>query len=266
LHIPKLKQPPNVWPIVLAFHGGGTSAEVMVEFSGLNEKSDAAGFVAVYPNGTGRFPRALTFNGGNCCGRAMIDNVDDVKFTRALLDDLEHAVAVDRNRVFATGMSNGAIMCYLLASAMSDRIAAIAPVSGPMGTDTCSPARPVSVCHFHGTNDQFAPYAGGIGARSLTRTNFHSAESSIHAWVLANGCSPKPQAERLPDRLDDGTHVVRSIYGGGKDGSEVVLYTIEGGGHTWPGRSSTFKMLGPTTQNVSANDVMWEFFQRHANK
>src|SRR5437016_6447484 len=115
----------------------------MVRFCGLNEKADRAGFLAVYPSGTGRLERALTWNGGNCCGYAMLNKVDDVAFTRGLLDDLAKAVLIDRKRVYATGMSNGAMMVYRLASELSDRIAAIAPVSGPMGTRTCHPKRPV---------------------------------------------------------------------------------------------------------------------------
>ena len=108
----------------------------------------------------------LTWNGGNCCGYAQWNKVDDVGFTRALLDDLAKVVNVDAKRVFATGISNGGIMCYRLASELSDRIAAIAPVAGTMGTKTCNPKRPVSVMHFHGTDDKFLPFKGGIGTRA----------------------------------------------------------------------------------------------------
>ena len=263
VHIPKLEQPAAGWPVVLVFHGGGSNADAMVRFSGLNEKGDEAGFVTVYPNGTGRVDTMLTFNGGNCCGRAMLDKIDDVQFTRRVLDDLSKVVRVDARRVFATGMSNGAIMCYRLASEMADRIAAIAPVAGPMGTEDCSPSRPVPVCHFHGTADAYAPFQGGRGPRSITKTNFYSVEHSIQAWVKANGCDKSPKTETLPTKVTDGTEVTRRTYSGGKEGSEVVLYTITGCGHTWPGRESLAKFLGATTKNISANDVMWEFFLRH---
>src|SRR4029077_11358983 len=108
---------------VLAFHGGGSNAEQMVHFCGMNEKADQADFIVVYPNGSGRLDRALTWNGGNCCGYAMLNNVDDVSFVRALLSDLERVVAIDPKRVYATGISNGGIMAYRLASELSDRIA-----------------------------------------------------------------------------------------------------------------------------------------------
>ena len=135
VHVPPKYDPKRPTPVVLAFHGGGQQRlEQMVRFCGLNEKADKEGFIAVYPNGTGRLEQMLTWNGGNCCGYAMWNNVDDVGFTRALLDDLAKVANVDAKRVFATGISNGGIMCYRLASELSDRIAAIAPVSGTMGT------------------------------------------------------------------------------------------------------------------------------------
>jgi polyhydroxybutyrate depolymerase len=235
----------------------------MVPFCGLNEKSDQAGFIAVYPNGTGPGDRALTWNGGNCCGYAMLNKVDDVAFTRALLGDLAKDVRIDPKRVYATGMSNGAIMVYRLASELSDRIAAVAPVSGPMGTKTCHPQRPVSVLHFHGTNDEFAPFIGGKGKRSLSGTDFYSVEHSVNAWIRADGCSNTPVTIKEPDRARDGTTVTRLVYGGGREDSEIVLIVIDGGGHTWPGRQPRLNFLGKSTKNISSNDVMWQFFEKH---
>jgi polyhydroxybutyrate depolymerase len=266
VHVPKSYDEAKPTPVVLAFHGGGSHAEQMVRFCGLNGKADEAGFIAVYPSGTGRLPRMLTFNGGNCCGYAMRNEVDDVAFVRALLDDLATVANVDPKRVYATGMSNGAIISYRLASELSDRIAAIAPVAGPMGTETCSPKRPVPVMHFHGTDDEFAAFKGGPGPKSLSRTDFYSVEHSIQAWVKANGCPAEPKVEQLPDKADDGMTVTRKTYGPGRNGSEVILLVIEGGGHTWPGRETPAKWLGDVTKDIAANDLMWEFFQRHPMK
>jgi polyhydroxybutyrate depolymerase len=249
----------------MAFHGGGANADNMIAFSGLNKKSDEAGFIVVYPNGTGRLKKMLTFNGGNCCGYAASNKVDDVEFTRKILDDLASSVNVDPKRVFATGMSNGGIMAYRLASELSDRIAAIAPVGGPMGTDTVTPQRPVSVMHMHGTNDEFAPFQGGKG-RGLSGTEFQSVERSLRTWVKADGCAPEPVVTKVPDMAKDGTSVIRSTYGSCKDGAEVVLVAVEGGGHTWPGREPGLRALGKSTRNISANDLMWEFFEKHPMK
>ena len=265
VHVPPRYDPATPTPVVLAFHGGGANADSMVAFSGLNEKADDAGFIAVYPAGSGRLPRMLTFNAGNCCGHAATNDVDDVAYTRALLDDLAAVANVDQRRVFATGMSNGAMMTYRLASELSDRIAAIAPIGGPMGTEDCRPERPVPVMHFHGDADEFAPFGGGKG-RGPSGTDFHSVEHSIDAWVAANGCDETPTTTRLADREDDGTTVRQVRYGSGRDGAEVVLVVIEGGGHTWPGREPRLRSLGISTRDISANDMMWDFFRQHPMK
>jgi polyhydroxybutyrate depolymerase len=265
VHIPATYDSRKPTPVVLAFHGGGANAENMIVFSGLNKKSDEAGFIVVYPKGTGRLEKALTFNGGNCCGYASSHKIDDVKFTRMILDDLATSVNIDPKRIVATGMSNGGIMAYRLASDLSDRIAAIAPVSGPMGTEIGTPKRPVSVIHMHGTGDEFAPFRGGKG-RGTSGTCFYSVEHSVQAWVRANGCAPEPVITELPDTAKDGTTVILKTYRSCKDGAEVVLVVIEGGGHTWPGQRSRLKALGKSTKNISANDMMWEFFQKHPMK
>jgi len=265
VHIPAKYDRQKPTPVVLAFHGGGGNANNMVAYSGLNRKSDDAGFIVVYPSGTGRLEKILTFNGGNCCGHAMNNKIDDVEFTRKLLDDLAKSANIDQKRVFATGMSNGGIMSYLLASELSDRIAAIAPVGGPMGTATCRPKRPVSVIHFHGTDDEHAPFKGGKG-KGLSGTDFYSVDYSIQAWVKANGCGADPVITKLPDTIKDGTRIIRKTYSSAKDGAEVVLIEIEGGGHTWPGQPPRLKALGKSTRNISANDLMWEFFQKHPMK
>lgn len=265
VHIPPKYNSKKPTPVILAFHGGGANADNMVVFSGLNKKSDEAGFIVVYPSGTGRLEKILTFNGGNCCGYGMTNKIDDVEFTRKILDDLARSANIDPKRVFATGMSNGGIMSYLLASELSDRIAAIAPVGGPMGMETCKPKRPVSVIHFHGTDDEHAPFKGGKG-KGLSGTEFYSVDHSIQAWVKANGCEKLPVVTKLPDTAKDGTRITRKAYGSGKDGAEVVLIEIEGGGHTWPGQEPRLKALGKSTKNISANDLMWEFFEKHPKK
>lgn len=272
VHVPKLYNPDRPTPVVLAFHGGGGNPESMIELSGLNEKSDDAGFIVVYPYGSGQeTDRGLTFNGGECCGYAKTHQIDDVGLVSALLDDLQEAANIDKNRVYATGISNGAIMSYFVASELSDRIAAIAPDGGPMMTETCQPKRPVSVIHFHGTGDELAPFHGGRGKGSpgvpaFLRPEFKSVDHSIQNWVKANGCDRKPTVETLPDKAQDGMRVTRKVWGHGKNGSEVALVEIENGGHTWPGREPISEILGRATMDISANDLMWEFFKRHPQK
>jgi polyhydroxybutyrate depolymerase len=265
VHVPKSHDGSQATPVVLAFHGGGSNPQQMIRFCGLNDTADKHGFIAAYPSGTGRLDKVLTFNGGNCCGYAMTNQMDDVAFTKALLDDLAKVVKLDAKRVYATGMSNGAIMSYRIASELSDQIAAIAPVGGPMGTQTCSPQRPVPVIHFHGMNDEFAPFHGGKG-KGVSGTDFYSVDHSIKAWVKANGCKDDPVTTAIADKAKDGTTATIQTYGGGKEGAEVVLVAIEGAGHTWPGRQPLLRYLGKSTENVSANEMMWEFFRKHPMK
>lgn len=262
VHAPNGHDLTRPMPVVLALHGATMNGPMMAWFSGLNSKADEAGFIAVYPNGTGS-RSSFTWNGGNCCGSAVQNNVDDVAFIGAVLDDLMRIYSIDPGRTYATGMSNGAIMSYRLASELSDRIAAIAPVSGSLGTEICELKRPVSVLHFHGTRDEFIPFSGGRGDKSISGTNFRPVEDSIRAWVAANGCAETPKIDVLSEG-SDGLRVTRRTYEAGLEGAEVALVVVEGGGHTWPGRKSPGPVLGKSTLNVSANDLMWDFFQRHA--
>lgn len=272
VYVPKGYDDKSKTPVVVTFHGGGGNPESMIRLTGLNSKADEAGFIVVYPFGSGRLENAmLTFNGGECCGYAMRREIDDVRFTRALLDDLATVANIDPNRVFATGLSNGGIMAHYVASELSDRVAAVAPVSGPLMMPAPNAKRPVSVMHFHGTGDEFAPFHGGKGKGSplvpaKLRPEFRSVEHTVQCWVKANGCLPKPKIERLPNKTADGMKSTRKTWSGGKDGSEVVLIEIEGGGHTWPGQKPIAAMLGPSTMDISANDLMWDFFQKHPMK
>ena len=267
VYIPKKYDASKATPVIVVFHGGGGNPESMIRLTGMNAKADEMGFLVVYPFGTDKLANALlTFNGGECCGYAMENKVDDVGFTRELLDDLAKVANVDADRVFATGLSNGGIMAHYLASELSDRIAAIAPVGGPLMLEALHNNRPVPVIHFHGTADAFAPFNGGFGKGFLGRngiTKFRSVDHNIQNWVKANGCKTEPEITALPDKADDGMKVTRKTWSGGKEDCEVVLIEIEGGGHTWPGQKPIVSLLGESTMDISANDLMWEFFQRH---
>lgn len=264
VHVPNRQDEDSPRPVVLALHGATMNGPMMAWLTDLNHKADDAGFIAVYPNGTGK-RSSLFWNGGKCCGSAVKENVDDVAFINSLLDDLMRNYPVDERRVYATGMSNGGIMVYRLAAELSDRIAAIAPVAGSLLTEISNLKRPVSVLHFHGTKDEFVPFEGGKGAKSITGTHFLSAEQSVEKWVQVNGCDENARIEVLSKSGDEMT-VTRKSYGSGKDGAEVALVVIEGGGHTWPGKTTPAEILGKSALNVSANELMWEFFAKHPMK
>jgi polyhydroxybutyrate depolymerase len=277
VHLPSKYKGNTKLPVLLVFHGGNSNATEWMRLCGLNETAETNHFIAVYPNGTdnikvkGYEGKYLTWNGGPH-GPGGTDTtrskVDDVAFTRALLTDLATVVRIDSFRIYATGMSMGAIMVYRLASELSDRIAAIAPIAGTMGTQRCTPKRPVSVIHFHGTQDKAVPFEGGIAKLDPSKTDFYPVDYAIQSWVKADGCRKNPQIDTLADKAHDSTSVIRKTYGDGQQGTEVVLYLIQGGGHSWPGKVlwPELAVLGKSTKNVSANEVMWTFFQKHPMK
>jgi len=261
LHLPPGYNGKRLWPLVIVLHGGGGNATGAVGMTGFSEKADKEGFVVAYPNGSGRLKtRLLTWNSGNCCGYALDNGVDDVGFIRALIDELVKTRAVDPKRVYVTGMSNGGMMTHRLGCELSDKIAAIAPVAGALDVENCQPANPVSVIIFHGTADERVLYNGGEPIRKADR-HFRVDKSVAYAvsfWVKHDGCSETPK------RSDKGS-IRTEIYGGGKDGAEVVLYTVNGGGHAWPGGRAYLLGTEPTKE-ISATDLMWDFFMRHPKK
>ncbi len=261
VHIPKNYDPKRPAAVVLALHGAATNGLMMKFYSGLDRKADEAGFIVVYPDGTGT-GAFLTWNAGGFRGFDR-NKADDVTFIGKLLDDLDSVVRIDKKRIFATGLSNGGMMCYRLAAELSDRIAAIAPVAGTMALPKAEPKRPVSVLHFHGTADKLVPYKMPERMAFMT---LKGAEDSATAWAKLNGCKDKPETSEVSDGKKDGLKVTKMTYAAGKEGAEVVLYTIDGGGHTWPGAGLDVGFLGKTVKSVSANEVMWEFFKKHPMK
>jgi polyhydroxybutyrate depolymerase len=234
-------------PVVLNFHGFTSDEKQQQLLSGMNTKSDVAGFIAVHPRGTGV---PLSWNAGACCGQASMEGVDDVRFVREMLDRLETELCVDGKRVYATGMSNGGFLSHRLACELSDRIAAVAPVAGVLGVSRCTPPRAVPVMQFHGTLDPLVPYNGE------PVKGFPSVATTIDGWAARNACSPEViESYRKVD-----THCATHNKCPGD--ATVTLCTVDGGGHTWPG-GLPVPSLGHTTSYLSATDAMWEFFASH---
>ena len=263
---------PAMPAVILSFHGGGGSARGQLKYSGMNKLSDREGFIVVYPNGTGRFPnRLLTWNAGTCCGYAMKNNIDDVAFTLALLDDLAAKTPIDRRRVYATGMSNGAMMAYRLAVEAGDRIAAIAPVAGSMVLLLFHPSRPMPIMHIHSTDDPRALYNGGLGPPfpfTDARTLHPNVEQVLAQWRKFDECpaSPKvgPTLKGKSGSPDDGNTATEYAWGPCADDTEIVLWKLTGSGHVWPGGERDFypRLLGRGTTLINANQQMWRFFRR----
>lgn len=244
-------------PVVLDFHGGGGSpsgARTQTGFSTLGAK---AGAIVVYPAGSGRFSdeRLLTWNTGSCCGYAESANIDEAAFIRALLDTLERTYPIDRNRVFATGLSNGGMMSYLVACRLADRIAAIAVVSGELSMD-CNPSRPVSVLIIHGTADENLPYNGGAGRKALDKHEVRPVSFAVDSWK---------KFDRCPDAALTSAHdgVTHSSWSPCADGTAVELYKIESGGHAWPGGQRMARILDAPSNALDATQIAWAFFLAH---
>ena len=239
-------------PMLLALHGGGGDMDFQADNYGLVEKSEQAGFIAVFPNGYSRFRSGIlaTWNAGTCCGKAVEEKVDDVGFLKAVIQRVAAQANVDRNRIYATGMSNGALMSYRLACELPDLIRAIAPVAGTDNTIACKPSRPVPVIHFHARDDSHVMFNGGSGPDALTKTNFTPVAATVAKWVALDRASPRGKA-------------VVSVPGARCElhtgPAPVELCVTETGGHSWPGSHARRANKNPS-QAISANDLMWDFF------
>jgi polyhydroxybutyrate depolymerase len=258
LHVPPSYVEGRPMPLVLLLHGGGGNGAQAERAYGMDPIADREGFLVAYPNGTSRMGNLLTWNAANCCAYAYENDVDDVGFVGALLDEIERTVSVDPRRIYATGMSNGAMMTYKLGCRLSDRLAAIAPVAGSLDDESCAPSSPLSVIAFHGTADEHVPYYGGYGAASLYPHEDRPVSYAVSLWVARDACATTPVT--VTSASGD---VVTDTYGGGAGGAEVVLTTIRGGGHAWPGAAGSVVGDVPT-QEISASELMWAFFARHA--
>jgi polyhydroxybutyrate depolymerase len=252
-------------PVVLDLHGWEEGAEIHKLTSELGPYGDTHGFVTVTPEGQGPVLHWDTF----------ATSVDEV-FITDMLDQVEETVCVDDRRVFLDGYSDGAIFTSQIGCQLSDRIAALAPVDGVTDVANCALKRPVPMIAFHGTADPFISYAGGYGQATLdlpapdgsgtlgdagvTGADLPPIPDVMATWAHLDGCAATPPAESM---VASDVTLLRFDC---PDGHEVELYRIDGGGHTWPGSqfsASIASIVGPTTMSISANDLIWAFFQAH---
>lgn len=242
-------------PVVVFLHGGGGNGELFERVSHMDAVADEGRFVVVYPDGNGRLgDKLLTWNAGSCCGYARDRDIDDVAFIGALIDDV--TARLKTTDVFVTGFSNGAMMTYRVGCELAGRVAAIAVVSGAMNLDACTPARPLPVLIMHGTADTAVPYEGGPSNEAIPTAGSWTNRSVPYAvdfWTRHNAC------ETPAARTDDGP-VHRDTY---DCAAEVSVYTIDGGGHGWPGgEKARANAVEPTPPKPDASRVVWEFFKR----
>ena len=269
LHLPSSYNPNDSYPLVLVFHGGGGNAENIQETTNFSQKADDENFIVVYPDGTGKLKRRLlTWNCGFCCGYALENNIDDIGFIRELIEHLQEKYQINPNMIYATGLSNGGIMSYYLGAELSDIFAAIAPVAAQIGGQATSqeklwripePNYPVSVIALNGMNDSRVPYDGGQSIDNDTAVySWMSTNESIQFWVNQNQCHSIPQRN-----ISSSGNIIIDTYSSGKNNTEVQLVTIVNGTHCWPGGQKGWKNGAEPTKEISATDIIWDFFENH---
>jgi len=253
LHVPARYDPAKPTPLVLSFHGAGLWGAAQRDLSRWDEVSDEEGFIVVYPSGVGgRGIRVWHAEPGNPRAR---DNL----FVAELIDTLRSRYNIDTTRIYANGLSNGGGMSFGLSCALSRRIAAVGLV-GSAQTEpwhTCTDTTPVPMINFHGTDDRFAAYRGGK-SWVLPHGAFPSQLVWTARWAARNHCAMQPVDSVVT------ADVNRRSYSGCSRGADVVLYTIVGGGHTWPGGGAhPAWFVGTMTRSIDASRVMWRFFRDH---
>jgi polyhydroxybutyrate depolymerase len=253
LHVPSSYDGRTSRPLIIMLHGSTQTAEGAQAFSGFSEKSDQEGFIVVYPQGAIFHFGIKDWNIKQFAHYAPADAPDDVGFVNELISRLEQEYKIDPKRIYIAGFSAGAHMTYLLGAELSYRIAAIAPVAGSVGSRADNeiyyipePSQPLSVISFCGTVD--FTYLGFAVPRDSPKAKTLSVAESIAFWVRCDGCSPTPQNETSSDGK-----VTKTVYTGGKNGTEVVSYTLVNVGHVWPA----------SPPYIAATDIIWDFFKSH---
>ena len=263
LHVPKNYDGNQPIPLVLALHGRFGTGAGEEKLAHLDKLSDKHAFWVVYPNGLGR-----SWADGRAATPSDKSGTDDVKFISALIDNMEQEYKVDTKRIYATGMSNGGFMSGRLACDLSNRIAAVAIVAASLSENTaatCNPVQPVSVMIIQGSDDPLVPLEGGTLRRGGSGGSVLSHQAAVQKFVELNRCNSQPKKEHLADRANDGTTVDAEWYASCADGTQVHGYVVNGGGHTWPSGMPYLPaaMIGKTTHNLDASELIWHFFSGH---
>lgn len=255
LFIPSAYNGTTAVPLVLNLHGYGSNNFEQDLYANFWSLADTANFIIALPNGT------LDPIGSRYWNAFDVGGVDDVAFIDNLIDTLSALYNIDPQRIYSTGFSNGGFMSYKLACALSNRIAAIAPVSGTSTQELmnmCDPGRPLPVFHIHGDADPVVPYNGGSAGPF---SNLLGAEALTNIWVEKNNCNATPTITPIPNVVvNDGCTAERLVYANGDLGSSVELIRIDNGGHTWPGAIIN---LSSTCMDFSASREIWLFFRRY---
>jgi len=252
LYVPKSYDPTRPTPLVISMHAAGLWGAAQKETSQWNNLADKEGFIVVYPSGVGgKGVRIWRAEPGP-------DLMKDVQFISELIDTLKKSYNIDSTQIYANGLSNGGGMSFALSCTLSGRIAAVGLVAAAQTLPWrwCADGRAVPMIAFHGTADPEVPYDGG--SSWVSQRPFPSTPRWAANWARRNRCGADPVESTVA------VDVTRRAYTGCADNAEVVLYTIQGGGHTWPGGTPLPEwFVGRTTRNIDATRLMWAFFSDH---
>lgn len=260
VHVPAGYRADRPVPLVISMHGGGGNMDIQADdrFYRWISQSERGGFIVVFPNGYSRLPggQLATWNAGGCCAAARERGSDDVGFIRALVAQLRGRYAIDGQRIFATGMSNGGMMAYRLACEMADTVRAVAAVAGTDNTQQCAPSRPVAVLHIHARDDDHVPFDGGLGPRSFARAEspHASVADTLARWRSRDGCPGTP-----PRTVLEVPGARCEQHGPCRDASVVQACITDSGGHSWPGGTKPRGNAEPSTA-IDATALIWDFF------
>jgi len=253
LYVPKSYDPANPTPLVISLHPAMSWPTSQMNISQWNNVADEHGFIVVYPAGIGRGPRTWFMTGWQSPSR-----MPDVLFISELIDTLEVSYHIDQRRIYADGLSNGGGMAFVLSCTLADRIAAVGMVAAARSLEWqwCPGHRPVPTIAVHGTADPVAPYNGG--RTPVGPDVFPSVLSFTATWAQRNRCGPTPLASTIA------ADVTRLEYMDCADSATVVLYTVQGGGHQWPGgKPLPAFLVGPYSRSIDATRLIWAFFREH---
>ena len=254
LYVPKSYDPAKPTPLVISLHAFALWPAAQREISGWNTLADEHGFIVVYPAGTGMLAKMWRMEPEE-------DLLANVGFIADLIDNLEATYNIDATRIYANGFSNGGGMSFVLACALSDRLAAIGTVAAAqvLPWSRCAGGPPMPVIVLHGDADRIVPYTGGPSA--FFDIPFPSVPDWTRNWARRNRCAPEPAESTTA------ADVSRIEYTNCAEDAAVVLYTVRGGGHSWPGGKPLPEwMVGSTTRNVNATGEMWAFFRKHQRR
>lgn len=250
IYIPDLYNEAEAVPLVLNLHGYSSNSFEQLFYADFTGIADTANFIIVIPDGT------LDESFEQYWNSFGLTNVDDIGFLSALIDTMQAAYNIDANCIYSTGMSNGGFMSYTLACSLSDRIAAIASVTGSMifgQQSACNAQHPTPVMQIHGTLDGTVPYEGTFGIEPI--------DDVVAFWVEYNNCSPTPSLTDVPNTsTTDNCTAEHYVYTDGDNESSVELYKIIGGGHSWPGAPVN---INTTNMDFNASKEIWRFFSQY---